>query len=175
MKKVASILGYFFVAVVAFVYFLPRYNLYFELENYLAMQKVVISDERLNDSGFALDISEGKLYYGDLKVADIDTAKINIWGLFNRFSAEGIQINSAMKQMLFGTIEDVSITHNIFNPLHVSIASKGDFGTLHGGVDLLGRHIILLLEPSVQLTKLHPFWLRQFKKTEEGYRYETQY
>jgi hypothetical protein len=175
LKKMKNILLYLFVGIVAFIYFLPRYNLYFELENYLSTQKIIISNEQLDDSGFSLYISEGKLYFGDLHVADLDNAEIDTWLFYNRLEAQGVHISDAMNQVASGSIENLSLTQNIFNPLHVSIEAEGDFGTLQGGVDLLDQHLVLLLEPSQMLTKLNPFWLNRFKKTEEGYRFETQY
>ena len=81
-----------------------------------------------------------------------------------------------MKSFLPETVDGITVSYTVFDPLHIRVEASGGFGTLTGTIGLTERQIRFELSPSAQLRGMQPFWLKQFKQTKEGgYRYESAY
>ena len=175
MKKVLAFFVYILIAIFFVVVFLPKINLYYKAEELLHSKSVVITQESMNDSGLSFSISDAKLYYGDLYVAEFSSISLTTLILYNSLSVDSFTLSKDMKQFLPREMEGITIMYTPFNPLHVSLDASGEFGELEGDVDIATRHITLHLLASPMLTKQSPFWLRKLKKVEGEYIYELNY
>ena len=176
MRALGKLLAWALVFLLLVLFFLPKKPLYFEGEKLLKPQHVILSNERVSDTGFGLRISGGTLFYEDLQVAELSELNITPWLVYNRIGIAPFRLAPAMKSFLPETIDGAEVIYSVFDPLHIRVEASGDFGTLSGTIGLRDRQMRFDLTPSKQLRQLQPFWLKQFKKTQEGgYRYESTY
>ena len=134
-----------------------------------------MTQEGIDDSGFSLNLSEAKLYYGDLYVAEFSSISITSLLIYNSLHVESFSLSKEMKQFVPTQVEGVDVVYTIFNPFNITIEASGAFGTLEGGVNLSEHKILLHLNASATLLKQKPFWLRKLKKIEGEYVYESHY
>ena len=176
MKRLKYIIIYTTIFLGLLLFFTPKIYCYYALEKQLELFNVRIAQERVNDQGFALSVSEGQIYYDDLYVGTFEKLSIVPLLLYNRAVIENIAISKDMSRFAKGTIEVVHVQHSIVSPWTLYVSAHADMGDITAQVHLKDKNISLLLEPSEALLKQSPFWLRQLKKTEEGgYAYETTY
>jgi hypothetical protein len=168
MVKIAKFFGYllFFLAMVLF--FLPKIELFYLAEKQLEPFKVIISDEKLHDSGFSLEVQDAKIYFEGIESAYIEELKITPWVFANSVTLQNIKLSHAAKSFVPLDVEFVELRYHIFNPIAVSIYAKGGFGELHGKVDLVGRTLMISLSPSAKMTKEYAHTLRNLKKEKSG-------
>ena len=175
MKKIAAFFAYLTIAIFFVIFFLPKINLYYKAEEFLKSQSVVIAQEGIHDNGLRFSLSDAKLYYGDLYVAEFSEISITTLLVYNNLSIEAFTLSSEMKQFLPREIEEISVTQSIFDPLHVNINASGEFGDLNGSINLSTHLMAIDINASSLLQKQKPFWLRKLKKTKGGYHYERSY
>jgi len=175
VKKIAAFLLYLLIAIFFVLFFLPKVNLYYKAEELLHSKSVVIAQEGIHDKGISFSITDAKLYYGDLYVAEFSEISITTLLLYNALSVDAFTLSKEMKQFLPREVEGVEVSYSIFDPLHVNILSSGEFGDVEGSIDLSERRISLHLLASPMLKKQKPFWLRRLKKVEGEYIYESSY
>ncbi len=174
MKRIKQIIIYTIIFIGFVLFFTPKIYCYYAAEDQLNRYHVKIAQERIDDSGFTLNVYDGKLYYDDLYVGVFD--KLSIWPflLFNRIDIENFNISKEMSRFAKGRIESLTVHHHLFSPLTLQVTAHGEMGEMHAQIDLSEKTVSVLLEPSKALLQLSPFWLRRLKKTEEGgYAYET--
>jgi hypothetical protein len=176
MKKIAWALFYFFIAIYSVIFFAPKINLYYQLEELMQERQIVVTQEDIKDYGFSMAIKDGSLYYGDLMVAKFDKISILSLLVFNQISIDPLMLSEDMKNFFPRNIEGATILYTPLNPLHVSLKASGDFGSMSGDINLLERKITIDLEASKKLLSKKPFWMKKLKKTETGgYQYATTY
>ena len=176
MRYVIKPLSYLLLVLLLVIFFSPKTNLFYKAEEILQSYKVTVSAEKLTDSGFNFKINDGIIYFDDLVVAKIEEISITPLLVYNNIKVLPFTLSKDMKQFIPLKIETLYIKHTILNPLHVSIKSSGDFGSLSGDIAIMDRNVSLILTPSKLLLKKKPFWLRKMKKDSQGgYRYESAY
>jgi|LGOV01.1.fsa_nt_gb hypothetical protein len=176
MKKIALFFLYSFLFIAALFFFTPKENLYYFAEEQLKPLGVVIGYEEAVDHGFTLEILHAKLYVQKIKSADIGSAKIGIFGLYNAVSLNNIVLDKTFEQFFPPLIQRVDLHQSIFNPLNLNAVAVGDFGEAEATVDLLERNATVILKPSKLMFSRYKSTLKQLKKTKEGdYRYEYKF
>ena len=168
MVKIAKFFGYllFFLAMVLF--FLPKVELFYLAEKQLEPLKVIISDEKLVDSGFSLEVQDAKIYFEGIESASIEQVQINPWVLTNSVTLQNIKLSHAAKSFVPLDVESVELSYHLFNPVAVNIYAKGGFGELQGKLDLINTNVTLSLNPSSKMTKEYAHTLRNLKKEKTG-------
>ena len=154
--------------VFSFWFFLPKKNLYYELEHLLYEQGIVIENETLSEHPFSLEITDADLYFQGIKVAKISSLSINITLLFNSLHAKDIHCANIAKTFIPTRIESVDINYNIIKPLFVSITAYGEFGKLNGGANIKQRKGAIQLKPSKLMEQKYKKLLYKLKKTQGG-------
>jgi len=176
MRKLGKFFGYTLVFVLLVLFFLPKRQLYYEAEKLLQKEGIVLSGEQAHDTGLGLTVTDGSLYFKDLRVAQLNAISVTPLLLYNSISVTPFRLSPAMKSFLPESIEGVTVRYTVFDPLHIVIEAEGAFGSLSGTIGLADRKIGLDLVPSKELRSLRPFWLKEFKPTKEGgYRYDSTY
>ena len=59
--------------------------------------------------------------------------------------------------------------------MHINIIGKGDFGSLDGSVDLVERSVKIDFKFTATMNRKYRAFLKQLKKTKEGYMYEKRF
>jgi len=168
VRKLAIFIGFVLFFLLALMYFTPKENIYFALEHELKKYDVVISNEKIDDSGFTLNLSAAEIFFKSIKSADIKEINIKIFGLYNSISIQDIQLSQTASSFLPLNIQKVTITHSIFNPLNINIYELGDDGEIEGSFNLVEMALHIIFEPSELMLKKYKNSMREFKKSEDG-------
>ena len=168
VKKLSIFFGFVLFFLLALMYFTPKENIYFALESELEKYDIIISNEKINDSGFTLKLSDAEIFFKSIKSADIKEIDIKIFGIYNSLSMSDIKLSSAASSFLPLNIEKVTITHSIFNPLNINIYELGDDGEVEGSFNLVDMALHIIFHPSELMLKEYKNSMREFKKSEDG-------
>lgn len=149
--------------LIGLVIFMPKDNLYYTAQKFLAKEKVYINSDI--KSGLILDLSNGKIYQNGIDFADFQNVKILPFLLFNKIEAKNIEIN--MQNL---RIDNLNISYSILNPVKVYIKGMANFGKIDGEVNLLKREI------KVYILNLTNGNIKSFlKKDKKGYFYYAKF
>ena len=168
VKKLAVFFGFVLFFLLALMYFTPKENIYFVLENELKKYNVIISNENITDNGFTLSLSDAEVFFKSIKSADIKEIDIKMFGVYNSLSMYDIKLSETASSFLPLNIQKVTITHSIFNPLNINIYELGDDGELEGNFNLVEMALHIIFEPSELMLKKYKNSMREFKKSEDG-------
>jgi len=176
MKKIALFLFYSVLFFTALLFFTPKESLYYFAEEHLKPLDVVVGYEEAVDHGFTLEILHAKLYIKKIKSANIASANIALFGLYNHVSVENIVLDKTFEQFFPPLIENIQVEQSVFAPLQLNAEAIGDFGEATATVDLLERTAKVIVKPSKMMRSRYKNTLRQLKKSKEGdYSYEYKF
>jgi hypothetical protein len=169
MKKILLFITFFYLGIVLFM---PKINLYYTLEGLMKKEHVEIKEGRLVDRWIDLKIEDATLFYDGIASVRVDELTISPWLFYNKIIAKNIQPTAEIKRMMDVKASEVEIRYSLLDYKSIMIEAEGDFGVLHGSLDILSRNLRLILEPSAKF-KNHDVVRRYFKKGEEGLVYES--
>ncbi len=99
MKKLGLGIVYLFITIYSVIFFAPKINLYYQLEELMQEKQIVITQENIIDKGFSLSLEEGRLYYGDLLVAEFSKISILSLLVFNQVSLAPVTLSKHMEKL----------------------------------------------------------------------------
>lgn len=169
MKKFIIFLLIFFIAIIALM---PKENLYYTLKNILKSERIVITEERLNDNFISLKGDGISIFYDGIESVQAENFSVTAWGVYNKIDALGVGASKDLKSMFGFSADEIEITYALWNYEEAVIVASGDFGSIDGTFELSSQTLKLLLEPSSAFEK-SPLIRQYFKKSEEGYTYES--
>ena len=173
MVKLSKLLAYILFFFLALIYFMPKESVYYYLEKELLLNKVVLSDEEIKDSGFSLQLNNSKVSYDSIESADVENINIKIFLVYNSLSVSNVKLLDVASSFVPLHIDNINIKYTIFNPLNIVAESNGEFGQANAEVNILDRNMSVVLKPSQLMLKKYRATLRNLKKNEAGeYRYE---
>ena len=168
VRKLAIFFSFVLFFLIALMYFTPKENIYFAVENELKKYDVIVSNEKINDSGFSLILEDAEIFFKSIKSADVKEINIKIFGIYNSLSMSNITLSKAAGSFLPLNIEKVSITHSILNPLNINIYELGDNGEIEGSFNIMEMALHIIFHPSELMLKEYKNSMREFKKSEDG-------
>ena len=175
MKKLLKPLIYFHVLIALIILFLPKYNLYYALEEVLQEQKVYLSNETIIDRGFSLDVQNPDIAFEQLSLAQVDNIKISIWGFANGVRMENIHINDDFVGILPLEIDKIQVINLLYNPMVLDIKGESSEGFFFGSVDLLERKLLVHVRLDAAAQKKYPGILSRLTSEEGGHYFEYQF
>ncbi len=171
MKKILSFIVMFYMGLILFM---PKINLYYTLENFAKQEHVSVQEGSIKDRWIDLLITDATLFYDGIASAKVASLTFKPWIVYNRISATDIKPAKALEKMLDVKAESVVVTYAIWNYKQVTIEAVGDFGLIHGFMDILTQTVHLVLEPSAKF-KNNTLVRQYFKKEKEGLVYESKF
>jgi len=175
MKRLAKGLIYLVVMFILLVLFLPKVNLYYAAEALMQKQNIYISDEEVNDSGFALELINPKIFFDKLELMKVDEIKLSSWLLYSSIKLSHIEVNEGFSDFLPSDINTIQVEHFIYNPTHISLSGESQDSFFYGDVDLVQKKIVIHLRVGVKSEKRYKVLLRKLTKEEGGYYYEYKF
>lgn len=172
MKKLLIAIFYFLFFIYAFIFLLPKQEIYYFLENKLS-PVFVASNEKVSDKGFVFTLSSLDLAYNSIKTAHVKNASLFLGVFYNNMNINEILVEKSFETFVGKKIKTLQLTQHIFMPHIISINAIGDFGTLNGSINLIKQKISLDLAPSSSFA--NSVLLKSLQKTTKGYRYETNF
>ncbi len=169
MKKILIFLILFYVASIVFM---PKENLYFTLKNTLKSEQIGLSEDSLSDNFVSLKALGLVVSYDGIKSLQAKQVIVTPFLFYNKIKAYEVSAASSFKDMFSFSADKLEITYAIWNYKEAKIYAVGDFGELDGVFDLQKKSVRVVLEPSMEFEN-SPMLRQYFKKSEEGYIYET--
>ncbi len=162
---------YFAVIYLSLIFFMPKENLWFTAEYFLKKNSLIVSNEKIKDFGFLLDIKDGNLYFEDLKIAKIKDFKAFPYIFYNLFLLKNINTTKEVENIINLQIKNLKLYQSVIKPFKVFIKGEANVGEISGFLDIKKRALKLVLTPLASF-KNKKSLLRFFKKTKEGFVYE---
>jgi len=169
MRKVFLFIAIFYLG---FILFMPKVNLYYTLESFAKKEHVEIKEGSLKDRWIDLDIKDATVFYDGIASVKAGEARIAPWIFYNKITALDISPTKEIKKMFDAKADSITLTYSILDYKHIMIEAEGDFGVIHGTVDVIAQKLRILLEPSAKF-KNNKLVKQYFKKEEEGLVYES--
>jgi hypothetical protein len=150
---------------------MPKYKLYYKLEEVLDKYEVRINEAELSEGFFSLNLKQVNVYVKDIKVATIE--EVNLFSLlfYSSMEVQSLRVDDSLKNMVPEETKIALLRHSILSPWEVSVEASGSFGSLSGEIDLNARQVHLDFNESKKLQMLKP----ALKKSEKGWVYETSF
>jgi len=168
MKKFLTL---FLVIYLSIIFFMPKEELLYTVLNIAQKQKLQLSIKEQKDMGFYQSLKELSFSHDSSEYLLADSSKILPLLLFNQISFSNIKPSSSFKSILPFTASSIKLTYHVINPFTLSISGDGDFGEIDGEIELDSKRVKIHLIPSKDFEKSN--FIKQFKKTKEGYIYES--
>jgi len=166
---------YFSLFIASFIFFFPKDNLYYLLEKKLSENKLIISNEVLEEKLLSYSIKKPDIYYENTKVSQLKDISFEMLFFKNSIKLSNIKIVDDFKKMLPENIDFITVTHNIKNPILLDIQSKGEFGTLSGTIRLYDKIVNINLNASNKMKQKYKSILKQMQLQKGVYTYEYKY
>ena len=170
--RILKISFYVLIFLLSIFTFMPKDSLYYMGEKILSKNDIVISNEKIIKQTFGLNITDGIVTYGNIRVVKFEKSNISILGFYNSITIESIKNMSFLESFLPTNTEKINIIYSIHNPLSVVFNAKGDFGKAKGDYSIYSGMFKIQLTPSLQMQQKYSFVLSQMKNENGVFTYE---
>lgn len=133
------------IFIYSLIYFLPKENLLFLLQNNIQKQKTVLSYDNLSEKPLGLEFTNFKVTYDGISAVNVANFDSNIFFFINEVSFQKIKVDKSLSKFAPHEIKFINLSHNILNPFNISIDSEFIYGRCEGSIDLLNRVVNLKL------------------------------
>lgn len=173
IKSVLKIIIYFITFLYMLLFFLPKQELYnFGLTEVKKFDVQIAKEEFLNKP-FGFSINNANIYLKGIESANVKALDLDILLYSNVLSVNDIKVSENFKKFVPSTIDNLSVSHSIIDPLFVYLAFDGKEYKGDGKVDLLNQKVIINLYPSNKFVRDYRMLLKGMKKiNNKEYRYE---
>ena len=175
MKKIFKLFLYVFVFLAFFICFLPKESFYNLLEKELEKNQIIVSNEIKDDKAFSLIVSNADIFYQGINGAKIDEMRFETYLFYTNIRLKNLNILESLSSFVPTPIDEVVISHSIFNFYKIKIKSKGIFGELTGDINLFTKELKLELNASDKMKTSYSKLLRNMKFENERYFYEYKF
>jgi len=173
MVRVGKFLVYLLFFITMVLYFLPKENLYFLLEQELAKKEIFISNEEIKEKAFGLELQNATISYEGIEAAQLKSLDINLFLLYNSLDLQEIELSSLIANYWPQKIQECHLSYSILSPLQIEGVAQGVFGTIEAHYMIKEATLTVILHPSKIMLKKYRSTLRYFKKLKNGeYSYE---
>ncbi len=172
MKRLLRIVGFIALLWLAVVLFMPSKALWYQSEVWLSQKKVIMHDEKLEDTLLGLNLHQGELFLGSIQAARMDTVKIVALGFYNSMVIKNLFVGTQLATLKGLHLQEATLRYLPFGD--ISVSAEGNFGTLQGTIDLGAKQVTLDVIAQPWLLK-QPMLMRSLKKVEGGYRFVWHY
>ena len=172
MVKISKIFAYFVFFILALIYFLPKLNLYYYLENELQNHQIVLKEKIKIGTGFALELKSTDVFYNSIDIAKVENIKLKIFFLYNTMQVKNVKLSNLAASFIPEDIEQIDIRYSIINPLNIVAHLNGGFGVANINFNVLDKNVSVDLIPSKIMLQRYQNTLRNFTKTgDKEYKY----
>jgi len=173
MVRFLKFIAYMLFFLSMFLIFLPKENLFYQVEKEAIKYDVYISKESIGEKLFGLKLHHASISYQGIQSATIEEADFFLGLFYNEVVLKNIELSSLVKNYWPQKISLCKFHYSVLDPLIIYGKAKGLFGKIDMHYNLQKRTIDIFLKPSKLMLKKYSSTLRYFKKLDNGeYRYE---
>jgi len=171
MQVVKKLIGYTLLIWFAVILFMPKENLYYQLERVAAQEGIEINEASIKSGVFTLSVRSPEVYYEGVAVASAEALDATVFLLYDRVIITGIALDRTIASMVPLTVDKVELVYSILTPQKVTLKGEGSFGRCHGEIDLKERRVHISMDDPEKIGSIKSL----LKKGEEGWYYETSF
>lgn len=175
MKILIKISFYFIVFILCLFVFLPKEGLYNYAQKELLKHKVIISNEKIKSDIFTFNLSEFDLYFENIKIAKVDSMKLNSFIIFNGLEINNIEFLDSFEKILPTPIEKIKLKYSLDDFKNIKIDANSVYGKLNGDINIFEKKIFLEFLANEKMKREYSKVLRNMKFVEGKYIYEFKY
>ena len=170
MQVVKNSLIILLILPILIVFFMPKKELYYLLEQKLKAENIVISGEVLVEGPLSLTVEHPVFFLGGAPVAS--AKKITLWSIlfYSKASTEALLLAEGLAEEV--SVAELKASHSLLSPWKVSLSGKGSLGEMKGELMLKERQIHLSLSKGGENKALSKY-LKKDKKG--GWQYESKF
>jgi len=168
VKKISLIL---LTVWFALLFFMPKQELYYKLEESLAKQDVRINEQHIDEGLFSLSLENADVYVKGIKVAHVKKLTFFTLLFYSEVKVKGVMLEESLKAVAPRQMDSAVARYSILSPLEAKVEARGSFGTIAGEVNLSKRilHLDFIEAKKIETLK------NLLKKGEKGWYYETSF
>ena len=169
MKVLKSLL-ISFIFLYSLIAFLPKEKVL----NYLLLksnQPIKLQYTTFDDNFLTLQIHNLKPYFNNIKICKVNKLKTIIFLFDNNIYIHQIIVSDEFKDFI-PNIKNMIIRYNILNPKQITIKANFIGAKIQGFVDIFEKKLILNLVAKNQFKHKYKLFIKKFKKTKQGLRFE---
>jgi len=151
------------------IIFMPKQELYYELERQLQPYNITITGESVEESLLGLNIAHPTIYFNGAVIAKADS--IRVWTLLAYTTIDITNLDVADGMPIHIGISNANLTHSLLSPTTVEIVASSSIGGIDGSVDILDRNIHLNIDNNGS----KGIFKQYLKKGKEGWQYESRF
>ena len=173
--SILKYLGLLYLLIVSILFFVPKTNLYYLLEESILLPyQVKVINESFDDNGLGADISNLEIYYDGIFVSNIKDISLISLLIYSGVSIKDVKVDQMLKNLSFVDLKEVQLSHSILSPLKIAIEITGDAGEATGYLDIVDRGLHLVFKPNRKSRDYQPL-LKYFKNKNGEYVYERNF
>lgn len=173
MVKFFKFFLFVFLFFASLIYFFPKINGYYLLENELQKYKVVLSDEDVKDRGFSLEIEHANLSFESIQSAHVEKVTVTTLGIYNSLHVEDIRLLDVASSFIPLKVQNIDVRYSIMDPFNILGEAKGEFGELTLKLHVKDQKVSIILNPSKLMLGQYKNTLNYMRKNSKGeYVYE---
>lgn len=159
--------------IFALIAFLPKTNLFYFAETQLAKKEIYISNEKIVDKFYKLEVKDANVIYEDILIGNFKQLDVMAMLFYNKITVKKAQIFSSNFKFIPKELESLELVYSILSPKIIDIKSKSSIGDLKGNFDLVTQKLSLELHVNKKEKVRYKEILKYFKKQKGGkYIYE---
>ena len=168
MKKILAVILTIYLSIIIFM---PKEQILYTALNQANSQNINFKIDNPTDFGLFENISKLNLLYDTDDVLEVTNAKLFPLLVYNRLSFSHINLVGSFRSMLDIKIIEAKLTQNIISPTTLNIYALSTIGEIEGSFNLKTDILKVILIPNDKFKTFK--YKNYFKKTEEGYVYES--
>jgi len=171
MQMVKKSLIVLFVLWFTILFFMPKRALYHKLEAVLLQNDIKINEKNIEEGLFSLTLHDAKVYVKGIQLATVE--KIDFFSLlfYTNVEVEKLILDESLKNVAPTQIDEIEVTHAIWNPLNLSLEAQGSFTAIEGQVSLVDRNMRVDFNETKNIEMIKA----SLKQDEKGWFYETSF
>ena len=169
MQMVKKTLLVMILLPIFLIIFMPKQELYYDLERQLQAYSITITGESIEESVLGLRIEHPIVYFNGAVIAKADS--INLWTLLAYTTIDITNLDVADGMPIHVGISNAKLTNSLLSPTSVEILASSSIGGIDGSVDILDRNIHLNIDNNGS----KGIFKQYLKKGKEGWQYESRF
>ena len=176
MVKVLKYIGYVLFFITMLLFFLPKINLYYLAQQEMQKYEVNISQAKIEEKAFGLEMEHITITYKGIESAEIQKLESAFYLFYNTLNVYSIELSALVESYLPRKIKKLQVIYSVLQPLQINFEAEGEFGFAEGTFTIATRALLVHLKPSKIFLKEYKNSLRVLKKSENGeYYYEKSF
>ncbi len=149
------------------IVFLPKENIYYFILENIKKDKIELTQNSIQDKYLKFIVDDIKINYEGVEVSQVGSFDLDLFIYRTAINLDKIKVDESFNKFVPSKIDNLSLTHTIFNPLYIDIDAKFKLGSCVGEIDLLNRIVSLNIIVAKGFKTRYRYMVNQLKLSKE--------